>query len=66
MDRAQTSVRACWGYGLRTSSKRIVELLRESRPERVKAPYTKSEVRQQDPKYRETRGTSWEDRGTTP
>ena len=66
MDRAQTSVRACWGYGLHTSLRTVVELLRESRPKRVKAPYTKLKARQQYPKYRETRGTSWEDRGTTP
>ena len=45
---------------------RIVELIWDIRPKRVKAPYMKTEYRQQDPKYRETRGTSWEDRGTTP
>ena len=66
MDRAQTSVRACWGYGLQTLLTMVVELLRESRPERVKAPYTKPKTGRQDPEYRETRGTSWEDRGTTP
>jgi hypothetical protein len=35
-------------------------------PERVKAPYMKAKSAQQYPEYRETRGTSWEERGTTP
>ena len=45
---------------------RVVELIWDIRPERVKAPYTKPKANRQDPEYRETRGTSWEDRGTTP
>ena len=66
MDRAQTSVRACWGYGLQTLLLRLVELIWDIRPKRVKAPYTKAKEGQQDPKYRKTRGTLWEDGGTTP
>ena len=38
----------------------------ESRPERVRAPYTKAEADEQDPEYHETRGTLWEIGGTTP
>ena len=38
----------------------------EIRPERVRAPYTKAEVSERDPKYHETRGTLWEQAGTTP
>ena len=43
-----------------------VERFWESRPERVRAPYVKGEAAQQDPEYHETRGTLWEDWGTTP
>ena len=35
-------------------------------PKRVKAPYVKAELTEQDPEYHETRGTLWEIRGTTP
>ena len=66
MGRAQTSVRACWGYGLHKLPERIVEWFWESQPERVRAPYTKSGPGRQDPEYHETRGTLWEVGGTTP
>ena len=45
---------------------RIVERFWESRPERVRAPYTKTEEDRQDPEYHETRETLWEVGGTTP
>ena len=44
----------------------LAEWFWESQPERVKAPYTKSGPGRQDPEYHETRGTLWEDAGTTP
>ena len=44
----------------------LVERFWESRPERVKAPYTKTEQTEQDPEYRGTRETLREVRGTTP
>ena len=44
----------------------LTERFWESRPERVKAPYVKAELTEQDPEYHETRGTLWEIRGTTP
>ena len=42
MGRAQTRVRALWGYGLHKVFERIAEWFWESHPERVKAPYTKA------------------------
>ena len=59
-------MRACWGYGLHKLPETIVEWFWESQPERVKAPYVKAELTEQDPEYHETRGTLWEIRGTTP
>ena len=47
-------------------SVRLTERFWESRPERVKAPYVKTKLTEQDPEYHETRGTLWEVRGTTP
>ena len=53
-------------------SDRVIDLISlaewfwESQPERVKAPYVKSDYRQQDPEYHETRGTLTEHAGTTP
>ena len=47
-------------------SAKLTERFWESRPERVKAPYVKAELTEQDPEYHETRGTLWEVRGTTP
>ena len=44
----------------------LTERFWESRPERVKAPYVKAELTEQDPEYHETRGTLTEDAGTTP
>ena len=38
----------------------------DSRPERVRAPYTKTEEDERDPEYHETRETLWEVGGTTP
>ena len=38
----------------------------ESRPERVKAPYVKAELTEQDPEYHETRGTLWKSGGPPP
>ena len=40
--RAQTSVRACWGSDRGIDSTSLAERFWESRPERVKAPYTKT------------------------
>ena len=53
-------------------SDRVIDLISlaewfwESQPERVKAPYVKTKLTEQDPEYHETRGTLWEVRGTTP
>ena len=47
-------------------SRMIAERFWESRPERVKAPYAKSEDSEWDPEYRETRETLREVGGTTP
>ena len=59
-------MRALWGSDRIIDSVILVEWFWESQPERVKAPYVKSDYRQQDPEYHETRGTLWEIRGTTP
>ena len=45
---------------------RPVERFWESRPQRVRAPYTKADNKEQDPEYHETRETLWEIGGTTP
>ena len=66
MERAQTGMRAFWGYGLRQVTLMIEERFWESRPQRVKAPYSKSQPSEQDPEYHETRETLWERAGTTP
>ena len=44
----------------------LAERFWESLPQRVKAPYTKTEQTEQDPEYRGTRETLREVRGTTP
>ena len=44
----------------------LTERFWESRPERVKAPYVKAELTEQDPEYHETRETLWEVRGPPP
>ena len=64
--RAQTRARAFWGSDRIIDSISLAERFWESRPERVKAPYAKARRTEQDPKYRETRGTLREVRGTTP
>ena len=66
MERAQTGVRALRGSDRGIDSASLAEWFWESQPERVKAPYVKSDYRQQDPEYHETRGTLWEQAGTTP
>ena len=38
----------------------------DSRPERVRAPYTKTEEDERDPEYHETRETLWEIGGPPP
>ena len=64
--RAQTGMRASRGSDRTIDSRVLAEWFWESRPERVKAPYVKAELTEQDPEYHETRGTLWEVRGTTP
>ena len=64
--RAQTMVRAPWGSDCIIDSMILAEWFWESQPERVKAPYTKTEQTEQDPEYRGTRETLREVRGTTP
>ena len=59
-------MRASRGFGPRTGAWKLVERFWKSLPERVRAPYTKTEAPQWDPEYRETRGTLREDGGTTP
>ena len=59
-------VRAPWGSDRIIDSTNLAERFWESRPERVKAPYTKGERAKQDPEYHETRETLWERAGTTP
>ena len=66
MGRAQTEVRAHRGSDCERDSKRLAEGSWEDPPERVKAPYAKTEKTQQDPEYHETRETLWERAGTTP
>ena len=66
MERGQTGVRACRGSDRIIDSEILMERFWESLPERVKAPYVKAELTEQDPEYHETRGTLWEVRGTTP
>ena len=64
--RAQTVVRAPRGSDRIIDLRRIAEWFWESQPERVKAPYAKSEVTWRDPEYIETRGNLMEGAGTTP
>ena len=60
MERGQTVVRAQRGSDRGIDSTSLAERFWESRPERVKAPYTKTEQTEQDPEYHETRETLWE------
>ena len=66
MERGQTRARAFWGSDRIIDSTILAERFWESLPERVKAPYVKTEVTEQDPEYHETRETLWEVGGTTP
>ena len=66
MERGQTEVRALRGSDCKRDSQLLEEWFWESQPERVKAPYSKTEETQQDPEYHETRETLWERAGTTP
>ena len=66
MGRGQTGMRACRGSDRGIDSASLMERFWESLPERVKAPYMKSELTRRDPEYHETRGTLWEGAGTTP
>ena len=66
MERGQPVVRAQRGSDRIIDSVILAERFWESLPERVKAPYVKTKLTEQDPEYHETRGTLWEVRGTTP
>ena len=66
MERGQTGMRAFRGSDRRIDSAGLMERFWESLPERVKAPYMKDELTRRDPEYHETRGTLWEEAGTTP
>ena len=57
MEGAQTGMRAFRGYGPQQVTRKIEEWHWESQPQRVKAPYSKSEGSERNPKYYETRGT---------
>ena len=57
MERGQTGVRACRGSDRVIDSEILMERFWESLPQRVKAPYSKSEGSERNPKYYETRGT---------
>ena len=64
--RAQTEMRAFRGSDHIYDSLRIAEWFWESQPERVIAPYAKSEMTEWDPEYIKTRETLMEGGGTTP
>ena len=66
MERGQTGVRALRGSDRVIDSVILVEWFWESQPERVKAPYMKGKQTWRYPEYHETRGTLWEQAGTTP
>ena len=66
MERGQTGVRACRGSDRGIDSVSLMERFWESLPKRVKAPYMKDELTRRYPEYHETRGTLWEQAGTTP
>ena len=59
-------MRASRGSDRGSDSTSLAEWFWESQPERVKAPYVKADETEQDPEYHETRGTLWEQAGTTP
>ena len=64
--RGQTRMRASWGSDRGIDSVSLMERFWESLPQRVKAPYMKNKLTRRDPEYHETRGTLWEQAGTTP
>ena len=66
MERGQTGVRACRGSDRVIDSEILMERFWESLPQRVKAPYMKGNLTWRYPEYHETRGTLWEQAGTTP
>ena len=66
MERAQTVVRARPGSDCINDLLMIAEWSWKDQPKKVKVPYSKREVTQQDPEYHETRETLWEHAGTTP
>ena len=66
MEGAQTVMRASRGSDCIRDSVTAGERLWNSRPERVRAPYPKSELTWQDPEYHGTRETLWERAETTP
>ena len=66
MERAQTDMRACRGSDCERNLTKIVEWPWKDQQKRVKVPYTKFKLMQQDPEYHETRETLWEYAGTTP
>ena len=66
MERAQTEVRALRGSDCIYDLTTLTERSWKDRPERVKAPYVKVKLTEQDPEYHETRETLWERAGTTP
>ena len=57
MERAQTGVRALRGSDCIYDLTMLVEWFWEDQPERVKVPYTKVKLTEQDPEYYETRET---------
>ena len=60
MERAQPEVRALRGSDCIRNLTKIVEWPWKDQQKRVKVPYTKSKLMQQDPEYHETRETLWE------
>ena len=53
------------GLGLASRSEELNRTAWEGRPQRVRAPYVKSETDSEYPEYRGTRETPWEDGWTT-
>ena len=66
MERAQTEMRAFRGSDCIYDLTTLAERSWKDRPKRVKAPYVKVKLTEQDPEYHETRETLWERAGTTP
>ena len=66
MERAQTGMRAFRGSDRIIDLPRVAEWFWKDQSERVKAPYMKGKQTWRYPEYHETRGTLWEQAGTTP